>query len=106
MCRIAAIREQEVGDQRDHGGQGGQHQPPAHRAAVQRHAGCVLVGAQQVLDAAEATGTEATETSTTKEKRSIFGGSSKRDRGAKEPEAAETKATETKATEAKATEAK
>ena len=55
---------------------------------------------------AEATGTEATETATTKEKRSIFGGSSKRDRGAKESEAAETKATETKATEAKATEAK
>lgn len=50
---------------------------------------------------AEATGTEATETATTKEKRSIFGGSSKRDRGAKESEAAETKATEAKATEAK-----
>ena len=50
---------------------------------------------------AEATGTEATETATTKEKRSIFGGSSKRDRGAKESEAAETKATEAKAAEAK-----
>lgn len=50
---------------------------------------------------AEATGAEATETATTKEKRSIFGGSSKRDRGAKESEAAETKATEAKAAEAK-----